>query len=175
MERGPSTIFFSYPQNDSHSVGIHQQSSNKSNCAREFPVLAMDGNSISFTQFRAFASGGAIDDSTGVQIVSRCFQHFLDGANRHARIVTRSPPTRNRWNVSSRRTGCRTAIAIFWDSHSPVAIRDVCKVIAVVHTNWLKVICSLSTAGPRERQRLKRGSRRDRDRENNDDSWRTCD
>lgn len=107
MERGPSTIFFSYPQNDSHSVGIHQQSSNKSNCAREFPVLAMDGNSISFTQFRAFASGGAID-STGVQIVSRCFQRFLDGANgRHARIVTRSPPTRNQRNVSSRRTGCR--------------------------------------------------------------------
>lgn len=96
--------FFSYPQNDSHSVGIHQQSSNKSNRAREFPVLAMDSNSIPFTQFRAFASGGAINDSTGVPIVSRHFQHFLGGAQiDRARIVTRSPPTRNRRNVSSRR------------------------------------------------------------------------
>lgn len=85
MERGPSTIFFSYPQNDSHSVGIHQQSSNKSNRAREFPVLAMDGNSIPFTQFRAFASGGAIDDSTGVPIVSRRFRRFLGGVQIAAR------------------------------------------------------------------------------------------
>lgn len=81
-------FFFSYPQNDSHSVGIHQQSSNKSNRTREFPVLAMDGNSISFTQFRAFASGRAIDDSTGVPIVSRCFQRFPERrANRRARIA----------------------------------------------------------------------------------------
>lgn len=83
--RTVNNFFFSYPQNDSHSVGIHQQSSNKSNRAREFPVLAMDGNSISFTQFRAFASGRAIDDSTGVPIVSRRFQHFLDGVQIAAR------------------------------------------------------------------------------------------
>jgi len=100
----------------------------------------MDGNSIPFTQFRAFASGGAIDDSTGVPIV---FSRFLAGVQIVAR-ESRSPHTRDRRNVSSRRTGDRTAIAIFRDSHGPVAIRCACKLIATVHILRLKVICSLS-------------------------------
>jgi len=54
-------------------VKIHQGSSNKSNRAREFHVVAMDGNPIPFTQFRAFASDGVIDNSTGVPIVPAVF------------------------------------------------------------------------------------------------------
>lgn len=136
MERDPSTIFFSYPQNDSHSVGIHQQSSNKSNRAREFLVLAMDGNSISFTQFRAFASGRAIDDSTGVPIISRRFQRFLGGVQITARANRNSFTTYERSAerfLSPNRPPCGDR-NLPRDSHGPVATCCACKVIAVIHT-----------------------------------------
>lgn len=119
---------------------IHQRSSNKSNLSREFRVLAMDGNSIPFTQFRAFASAEAIDDSN-TQRVFRSFSAFSPcRANRRARFITRPPPTRERENERrererwserfSRRTGM--AIVIFRNSHGPAAVRYACKLIAAI-------------------------------------------
>lgn len=147
-----------------------------------FASHAMDGNSITaFTQFRAFASGAPIDDSTGVSSVSRAFsrraRQLYARDNRNS--LTTYERTVEKKTVFSLAVCCctRIAIAIFPCATVPRARsadrRSACKLIAAIYVPWLKVICSLSTgreegkdksAPWKVRRRRRRRARRSRSR-----------